>query len=171
MTGWLRTALRGLCQWPRRPRSRFMVRMTTHCCDQTTEFLRESAQRRHEGIVYFVGLTNGTTTTALYAVRPEADSTPRSVDVNARELGKIIRSASEAGLQVVGQLHTHPRAAYHSDGDEVGMRIRYPGYFSIVVPDYGTRLPSFRKSHTLMWTADGFQQIDTPVKLVDVLGS
>ena len=170
MTGWLRTALRGLRQRPRRSRSRFTVRMTTHCCDQTTEFLRESAQRRHEGIVYFVGLTNGTTATALYAMLPETDSTPRSVDVSARELGKIIRSASEVGLQVVGQLHTHPRAAYHSDGDEVGMRIRYPGYFSIVVPDYGTRLPSFRQSHTLMWTTDGFQEIDTPVKLVDVLG-
>lgn len=169
MTGWLRSAVRRLLRMAGK-RSVLKVRMTTHCCDQTTKYLQASAQRGHEGIVYFVGMTNGTTTMALYAMLPEALSTPRSVDVSARELGKIIRSASEVGLQVVGQLHTHPRAAYHSDGDEVGMRIRYPGYFSIVVPDYGTRLPSFRQSHTLMWTTDGFQEIDTPVKLMDVLG-
>ena len=169
MTGWLRSAVRRLLRMAGK-RSVLKVRMTTHCCEQTTKYLQASAQRGHEGIVYFVGMTNGTTTMALYAMLPEALSTPRSVDVSARELGKIIRSASEVGLQVVGQLHTHPRAAYHSDGDEVGMRIRYPGYFSIVVPDYGTRLPSFRQSHTLMWTTDGFQEIDTPVKLMDVLG-
>ena len=169
MTGWLRSAVRRLLRMAGK-RSVLKVRITTHCCEQTTKYLQASAQRGHEGIVYFVGMTNGTTTMALYAMLPEALSTPRSVDVSARELGKIIRSASEVGLQVVGQLHTHPRAAYHSDGDEVGMRIRYPGYFSIVVPDYGTRLPSFRQSHTLMWTTDGFQEIDTPVKLMDVLG-
>ena len=144
--------------------------MTTHCCDQTTKYLRKSAQRRHEGIVYYVGVTNGTTTVALYAMLPKVDSTSRSVDVSARELGKISHSASEAGLQVVGQLHTHPADAYHSDGDLLGMRIRYPGYFSIVVPDYGAQLPSFRHSHTVLWTTGGFQKVNAPVRLVDVLG-
>lgn len=169
MTRWLRSALRRLLRAAGR-RSGLKVRMTTHCRDQTTRYLQTSLQRGHEGIVYFVGLTNGTTTMALYAVPPEVDSTRRSVDVSASELGKIIRSASEAGLQVVGQLHTHPADAYHSDGDLVGMRIRYPGYFSIVVPDYGARLPSLRHSDTVMWTAGGFQKVDAPVRLADVLG-
>ena len=62
-----------------------------------------------------------------------------------------------AGLQVVGQLHTHPGEAHHSAGDLEGMRIRYPGYFSIVVPDYGSQLPSFKHAHILMWTPDGFR--------------
>ena len=168
MTGWLRYTVRRLLRMAGQ-RSALKVRMTTHCRDQTTKYLQASAQRGHEGIVYFVGLTDGTTTMALYAMLPEALSTPRSVDVSARDLGKIIRSACEAGLQLVGQLHTHPRAAYHSEGDALGMRIRHPGYFSIVVPDYGTRLPSLRESHMMMWTADGFQEIDAPVQLVDVL--
>ena len=169
MTGWLRSAVRPLLRMAGQ-RSGLKVRMTTHCCDQTTKCLQTSVQRGHEGIVYFVGLTNGATTMVLYAMLPEVDSTRRSVDVSARELGKIIRSASEAGLQVVGQLHTHPADAYHSDGDLVGMRIRYPGYFSIVVPDYGARLPSLRHSDTVMWTTGGFQKVDAPVRLVDVLG-
>ena len=169
VTGWRRSAIE-LQRWTAwRPRSRLTVRITTNCRDQTTRHLHTSAQRGDEGIVYFVGLTNGTTSVALYGVRPEADATSRSVDVSAPALGKIIRSAAEVDLQVVGQIHTHPGGAYHSEGDLAGMRIRYPGYFSIVVPDYGARLPSFRHSHTVMWTTGGFQEIDAPVRLVDVL--
>lgn len=169
MTGWLRSAVQRLRRMAGQ-RSGVKIRMTTHCRDQTTKYLKKSVQREHEGIVYFVGLTTGTTTVALYAMLPEVDSTRRSVDVSAHELGKIIRSASEADLQVVGQLHSHPADAYHSDGDLVGMRIRYPGYFSIVVPDYGARLPSLQHSDTVMWTTRGFQKVGAPVRLVDVLG-
>ena len=167
----LRSTIVQLLHPARHRHSQFRVRMTTHCRDQTAQYLRTSARVGHEGIVYFVGLTNGRTTAALYAVRPEAHSTPRSVDVSAPQIGKIIRSASEAGLQVVGQLHTHPADAYHSDGDLVGMRIRHPGYFSVVLPGYGARLPSFRHSHTLMWTGDAFHEMRSPVELVDVLKS
>ena len=144
--------------------------MTTQCHDRIAEQLRWSIQRRHEGIIYFVGLTTGTTTLALSGIRPEFASTPGSVDVTAAELSKIIRSAALSGLQVVGQLHTHPGNSYHSAGDLEGMRIRHPGYFSIVVPEYGTQLPSFQLTHTLMWTSEGFREVEQPVKLVDGLG-
>ena len=110
-----------------------------------------------------MGLTTGNTSLALSAVAPEVDATARSVDVSAAELGKIIRFAAMAELQVVGQLHTHPCGAHHNDGDLTGMRIRHPGYFSIVVPNYGAELPSFGDSHTLMWTPEGFQEVEKPV--------
>lgn len=171
MTRGLRSAIGRLLHIARFRRTRFRVRMTTHCRNQTAQHLRTSAQLGLEGIVYFVGLTNGRTTTALYAMLPEVHSTPRSVDVSAPQIGKIIRSASDAGLQVVGQLHTHPADAYHSNGDLMGMHIRHPGYFSVVLPDYGTRLPSFKESHTLMWTGDRFHEVGVPIELVDVLTS
>lgn len=153
--------------WRRRPK--LSIRMTTHCRNQTADLLRESAQLGTEGIVYFVGLTDGKATVAMSAVLPEADTSPTSFDVSPKELSKIIRSASLAGLQVVGQLHTHPKSAYHSEGDLLGMRIRHPGYFSIVVPDYGTRLPSLKHSHSLMWTDDGFKEIGRSIKFMDEL--
>ena len=137
--------------------------MTTQCRDQLTRQLRESIQRKVEGIVYFVGLTTGDTSLALSSMAPEAEATARSVDVSAAELGKVIRFAALAELQVVGQLHTHPCGSRHSDGDLAGMRIRHPGYFSIVVPNYGAELPSFGDSHTLMWTSEGFQEVKKPV--------
>lgn len=155
------TGLRRDPQHPPRPR----VVMTAQCRDLMVSSLRRSSDRGHEGVVYFVGLTTGTTTLAVSAVFPDAVTTRGSFDVGAPELGKIIRTASMAGLQVVGQLHTHPRQASHSQGDIEGMRIRYPGYFSIVVPDYGALLPSFEQSHTLMWTTIGFQEIDESISV------
>ena len=153
------------------PLPRFTVVMTTSCRDQLAGQLCGSIQRGHEGIVYFIGLTTGTTTVALSAVLPEATATPRSVDVTATEIGKVIRVAATSGLQVVGQLHTHPRDAYHGKGDLAGMNIRYPGYFSIVIPNYGVQLPSFHQAHTLMWTPGGFQEVDLPIKFFGGLGT
>ena len=158
-----------------RPPTQFVPRptvvMSSQCRDRIAEQLRWNIQRRHEGIIYFVGLTTGATTLALTGVRPECTSTPASVDVTAAELGKIIRTASLSGLQVVGQLHTHPREAHHSAGDLAGMRIRHPGYFSIVVPEYGTQLPSFRQIHTVMWTSRGFQEVNERIKFYGGLGN
>ena len=145
--------------------------MTTQCRDQLTEQLRGSVRRGHEGIVYFVGLTTGSTSLALSAMAPEADASAGSVDVSAVELGKVIRFAAMSELQVVGQLHTHPCGAYHSDGDLSGMKIRHPGYFSIVTPNYGAELPSLRDAHTLVWTRAGFQEVAKPITFFDGLGA
>ena len=149
---------------PRSPRRRLTVVLSTQCLDQLALLLRDSLERGHEGIVYFVGLTTGTTTLALSPMRPQAATTPESVDVAALEVGKIIREAALAGLQVVGQLHTHPGDAYHSAGDLVGMRIRHPGYVSIVVPNYGAGLPLLEHAHTLMWTTAGFEEPDEGIR-------
>ena len=161
----LRLLTRRLRRASHQPADRYTVVMTSQCLEDVTEGMSTFIELGHEGIVYFVGLTTGTTTLAVTAVFPEADTTPGSVDVSAPEVGKIVRVATASGLQVVGQLHTHPRTAFHSVGDLAGMRIRYPGYVSIVVPEYGARLPSLQKSHTLMWAGDAFQEIDEPVRV------
>ena len=153
------------------PPPRFTVVITTQCRQQLTEQLRGSARRGHEGIVYLVGLTTGSTTLALSAMAPETAATAGSVDVSVVELGKVIRFAATSELQVVGQLHTHPCCPYHSDGDFEGMRIRYPGYCSIVIPNYGAQLPSFKDVHTLMWTPEGFRGIERPITFFNGLGA
>ena len=169
MTGRFWAALARPFRRTSQPLPRHTVVMTTQCRDQLTRHLRGSVLRGHEGIVYFVGLTTGSTSLALSAMAPETDATVGSVDVSAVELGKVIRFSALADLQVVGQLHTHPCGAYHSDGDLAGMKIRYPGYFSIVVPNYGAELPSLRDAHTLMWTPEGFLGVEKPITLFDGL--
>jgi proteasome lid subunit RPN8/RPN11 len=76
-------------------------------------------------------------------------------------MARIVRSAANNGLQVVGQLHTHPGEAYHSDGDEYGARIAYSGYVSIVVPAYGRRLPALDGAAVFFFRNRlGFLQLD-----------
>ena len=141
--------------------------MTVPCINQATGQVSPSFEQGRESIVYFLGLTTGHSTLAIASISPASIATPGSVDVEARELGKVIQSAAVSDLQVVGQLHTHPHAAYHSGGDLQGMRIRHPGYFSIVVPDYGAHLPSLQQAHVLMWTDDDFQEVAQPVRLFE----
>ena len=56
--------------------------------------------------------------------------------------------------------------AFHSKGDLEGMRIKYPGYFSLVLPKYGTLLPSLQDSHTLMWNGNEYQEVRGQVKIL-----
>ncbi len=96
----------------------------------------------HEGIAYLLGQTNGSTTIVVSAIRPESRTARGSFEVSSVAMARIVRKATDAGLQIVGQIHTHPKLAFHSDGDVEGARIAYDGYISIVVPEYGRLLPS-----------------------------
>lgn len=98
--------------------------------------------KRHEGVAYLLGQTDGNTTIAVAAIRPEATTTPGSFDVTSPAMARLVRTATEIGLQVVGQVHTHPGLAYHSEGDNEGARIAYTGFVSIVIPHYGKHLPA-----------------------------
>ena len=144
-----------------------VIIMTESCIEQVSLQFAPSTGRGLESIVYLLGLTNGHSTLAVASVAPPSIATPTSVDVEAHELGKVIRSAADSDMQVVGQIHTHPNGAFHSQGDLHGMRIRHPGYFSIVVPEYGAYLPSLDNAHALMWSNDGFRDVARPVTLLE----
>ena len=149
------------------PVPRHSIVMTKQCHDQIVKRLYPGTISVNEAIVYFLGVTTGVTTLAVATVSPESHSTPTSVDVEKFAMMEVIRGAALAGLQVVGQLHTHPMQAYHSRGDLAGMRIRFPGFFSIVVPEYGARLPSLEDAHTMMWTIDGYLEIRQHIRVFD----
>lgn len=117
------------------------VLLTEACLAGIANGLRGTTAACHEGIVYLLGRTDGETTLAVTAVRPAARTTRGSFDVDSVAMARVVRSAADLTLHVVGQVHTHPGGAAHSDGDVAGARMKYPGYVSIVLPDYGRRLP------------------------------
>jgi hypothetical protein len=117
--------------------------ITSDCVNALAECMRIEIKKGHEGIAYLAGRTDPTITLAIAAIRPEAITTRGSFHVNTTAMAKIVRLVASQGLQVVGQVHTHPGEAYHSGGDEEGAKIAYTGYVSLVLPDFGRRLPSF----------------------------
>lgn len=134
--------------------------LTQPCLQAIFACLEPEIRRGHEGVAYLLGQTDGTLTTAIAAVRPEAVTTPGSFSVSAPAMAKVVRIATRAGLQVVAQVHTHPGKAYHSDGDVEGARIVYRGFVSAVLPDYGRRLPALDGSAVYMFRGEaGFVEV------------
>jgi proteasome lid subunit RPN8/RPN11 len=129
------------------------------CLDAVAHGLEPEISKGHEGIVYLLGRTDGMTALATTVFRPDAITAPGSFRVEPRAMAACVQAAGEHELQVAGQLHTHPGGAFHSDGDVEGARIRYPGYVSVVLPDYGRRLPSLSGMAAYMWRSGGWQQL------------
>ena len=143
------------------PPPRVVISQT--CIDALAACLAPEIRSGHEGIVYLLGQSDGTTTVALATIRPEAQVTRGSFVVGAPAMAKVVRAAVDHGLQVVGQVHTHPGEAYHSDGDIDGARIAFTGYVSIVLPDYGRHLPTLTRAAAYFYRAGkGFVALDTP---------
>ena len=151
---------------PAAPAQVYTVALTRQCLREVMQGMESATQRSHEGIAYIIGLTTGTTTIAASARFPNAATTRGSFDVGSEEIAKIVSEVTKSNLQVVGQIHTHPVDAFHSQGDLKGMRIKHPGYFSMVLPKYGSLLPSLKSTHTLMWDGHKFQEIQEKVKIL-----
>jgi len=135
------------------------------------EVLSASRARDHEGVTYFIGQTNGAVTAVLASVNVLSRSAVGSFRVPANEMRRVVDAANNLGLQVVGQLHTHPEEAFHSAGDAMGAQIKYDGYVSIVVPFYGHGLPSLVgvKSYMFDGKRERFVEIANPDILDAVL--
>ena len=127
------------------------------CLSGIKECIQPEIDLKIEGICYLLGKTNGSTTYATYSVRPKATCTRGSFHVDTVAMAKIVRVATNKRLQVVGQLHTHPYEAYHSDGDEEGARIAYDGYVSIVLPNYGNIFPRFDGAVVYIFSSGKFR--------------
>lgn len=133
------------------------------CIDALAPCLAPEIRNGQEGIVYLLGQSDGTTTVALAAIRPEAQVTRGSFVVSVPAMAKVVRAAVDRGLQVVGQIHTHPGDAFHSDGDEDGAHIAFTGYASVVLPDYGRHLPALTRAAAYVFQAGkGFVPLGAP---------
>jgi hypothetical protein len=135
--------------------------ITRNALDALMAALSKSMEMQHEGVAYLLGRTDGTSTIGIAVFAPDAHTTPGSFHVSSRAMADCVRLAADLNLQIVGQVHTHPGAAGHTDGDEEGAKIRYAGYTSIVIPDYGCRLPSLDGIAAYIWqTPNGWVRLD-----------
>jgi proteasome lid subunit RPN8/RPN11 len=136
------------------------VLLTASCFEVIQRSILIESPNEEEAIVYLFGLTDKKTTLAILAYRPRQVASWGSFSVDRFAMGEVVRRASDLGLQVVGQVHTHPGEAFHSRGDDDGAKIRYTGYVSIVIPEFGRHLPKTNGIATYMYVAPkGFVRI------------
>lgn len=91
---------------------RLSLAVTESCLQGVSDLLAASAKVGHEGIVYLIGKTDGTSTLAAAAFAPEARTTAGSFDVSAPAMALVVRAASDLGLQVESDKFTHIRTKH-----------------------------------------------------------
>ena len=135
--------------------------MTEGCLEAVCQCIEPDKQKGHEGIAYLYGRTDGYTTVAVGAIRPNAITTKGSFSVTSVEMARLVREIRSRGLQLISQLHTHPGQAYHSDGDVEGLKLVCDGYVSVVLPNYGALLPTLQGAVFYVYRrGQGFQELD-----------
>lgn len=167
MSEWLKGLGRGKRKLIQAAKPRRIV-LTASCIRAIEYCLKEYTKKRHEGICYLYGVTGEEIVLAVSAIKPEAQTTYGSFFVSTKSMARVVRAGANSGLQVVGQVHTHPQQAFHSPGDNEGALTAYDGYVSIVLPDYGKELPSFKGAAFFLYVkGQGF--IEVPISKVKIV--
>jgi hypothetical protein len=104
--------------------------------EATVRYLRESrGEEPHEGIVYWAGMTVERLVVVTTCLAPAAETAWGAYRTSAVANAKVIQAICDLGLQLLGQVHSHPGSfVRHSVGDDAGALMPYPGFYSLVVP-------------------------------------
>lgn len=141
--------------------------LMTSALNSLSNAIKESGAQSHEGIVYLAGRITDSRTIITTTLVPEAKTTRGSFEVSGESMSRVVDRACHARLELVGQLHSHPGSAYHSDGDVEGANLVRNGFVSIVVPNYGLYLPELTQSCAYQWTTEnGFIEVQIEQILV-----
>lgn len=108
----------------------------------TVDVLRRngSPKQPHEGVAYWAGRRSGSDVFVTTCIAPAARTTYGSFDTSSHTNARVIMYLADAGLELIGQVHSHPGASVdHSRGDDKRALMPYEGFLSIVVPHYARR--------------------------------
>lgn len=92
----------------------------------------------HEGMIFLLGRELDDLTIYTSTLAPNADHGEGHVVCAPEDISAAQRGARAAGLGLLAQLHSHPRAGtQHSEGDDDLVLMPFEGMLSIVAPWYG----------------------------------
>ena len=109
--------------------------------DTTIRALQIFGKHRLECLVLWLGNVEPGRARVVRAIVPEqqsvADEDGLGYFVSGKTLFELNRALLETGLRLIAQVHSHPRAAYHSAADDRYAIVTADGGFSLVVPNFG----------------------------------
>lgn len=131
----------------------------------------------YERLALFAGVKEGDIFTVMQIVYPKQYLTrgPKGLSffVEGEELERLGDWLFEQKLSLIGQIHSHPAEAYHSEADDEMAIITKYGGISIVVPDFGNSdhllqgSAFYRLMPQLGWTALAKEEITKLIKIID----
>ena len=105
---------------------------------QSERWLTSPPWRGRESSFYWAGVTREDVWMVMTAIKPRATMTRGSFDTSAPDNAQVIEFLAQAGLALLGQVHTHGGSYVdHSAGDDADAFMPKENSLSIVVPHYG----------------------------------
>jgi hypothetical protein len=145
--------------------------------DSGQHFLRSAGDAGREGMVLWIGVQNGATFHVSDALVPRQRGI-RTADgvcvvVDGDELHRINVELYKSSRRLIGQVHSHPGRAYHSNTDNEYAIATTIGNISIVVPDFAKRrflleeCALYRLDRNGRWRALSRRQANALITVVD----
>lgn len=137
---------------------------------ETQRLLWKFGQNRTEGRVLWAGREHGPKVIRIAeVVAPKQENYYAEVIVEHVEIERINLAWCDAGLIPVGQVHTHPRSAWHSEEDDEFPISTQRGSLSFVIPDFAKGERTTLHGCALFRLTDAWDEIDPPSRLLRVV--
>lgn len=124
------------------PTKRIQVYLPERVAHETARLIMSYGSKSdpHEGITYWAGIPADRGWVITTALAPEATTKTGSYTTSTIANSMIVDKVNSLHLQLLGQVHGHPSDwVSHSDWDNLGAFMPYEGFYSVVVPWYGSQ--------------------------------
>ena len=122
--------------------------------ETTDRYLSVSREEGVEVVVYWSGRQEANGLVVRKVWFPAQSSSPYSFAVGSKALFELNIGMYRLGHELVGQVHTHPSDAFHSEADDENAVCLQSGAISAVVPGFGQYSVS-DVHHTLIFERRG----------------
>lgn len=135
----------------------------------TLGHLRRSGERRHEGVVLWLGTRSTRPMHVKMVYEPMHRASNDFFHISAQGMAALMSQLERTGLSVLAQVHTHPAQAFHSKADDHWALVRHLGALSLVLPDFAltTTPENFLRMAATFALSPGNQWVLVPQPALD----
>jgi proteasome lid subunit RPN8/RPN11 len=104
---------------------------------ETVEELRRAGALNQERVVLWLGRRQRDEIAIVEAYMPIQITAEDYFRIPPEGMAKLFNRLRETKTMIAAQVHSHPKAAFHSEADDAWAIVRHVGALSFVVPDFG----------------------------------
>lgn len=136
--------------------------------EETLRHLRSGGALNCETMVLWLGTVRDGRAEVREVYRPEQKVDFDYFHIPPESMRAVMRRIRETRFQILAQVHSHPKEAFHSKADDTWAIVRHMGAISIVIPyfardteaeTFGIRAASYRLDSSDSWQKVSFPDV------------